>query len=82
MDLVLIAAIISCLLAVSVAIFGWNYKQAKDEVTKLLSDVIAVVENDEVSDEELQRIITQAKSMLKEYGLYKTNCKNYFLFSQ
>lgn len=69
MDLVLVAAIISFLLAVAVTVFGVNYKQAKDKVTKLLSDIIAVIEDDEVTEEELQKIITQAKSLLKEYGL-------------
>lgn len=66
MDLVLVAAVISILLSIAAAVFGVNYKQAKDKVTKLLSDVIAAVEDDEVTEEELQKIITQVKSFFKE----------------
>ena len=65
MDLVLVAAIISCLLAVVAAVFGVSYKQTKDKVTKLLLEVITAIEDDEVTEEELQKIITQAKSFLK-----------------
>ncbi len=64
MDLFLVAAIISFLLSVAAAVFGVNYKRAKDKVTKLLLDIIVAVEDDEVSEEELQKIITQAKSLL------------------
>ena len=67
MDLVLVAAIISCLLAVAAAVFGVSYKQTKDKITKLLLAVIAAIEDDEVTEEELQKIITQVKSLIEEY---------------
>lgn len=66
MDLVLVAAVISILLSVAAAVFGVNYKQAKDKVTKLLSDVIAAVEDDKISEEELQKIVADVKAFLKE----------------
>lgn len=66
MDLVLVAAIISCLLAVAAAVFGVNYKQAKDKVTKLLSDVIDAVEDDKISEEELKKIVAEASSLLQQ----------------
>lgn len=67
MDLVLVAAVISILLSVAAAIFGVNYKRAKDKITKLLLEIIAAVEDDEVTEEELQKIITQVKSLIEEY---------------
>lgn len=65
MDLVLVAAIISFLLSVAAAVFGVNYKMAKDKVTKLLMEIIAAIEDDEVTEEELQKIITQTKLLLE-----------------
>jgi len=65
-DLVLVAAVISFLLSVAAAVFGANYKLAKDKVTKLLSDVIAAVEDDKISEEELQKIIVDVKAFLKK----------------
>ena len=66
MDLVLVAAIISFLLAVAVTVFGVNYKQAKDKVTKLLSDVIDAVEDDKISEDELQKIVADVKAFLNK----------------
>jgi len=66
LDLVLVAAIISFLLFVAAAVFGANYKLAKDKVTKLLSDIIAAIEDDEVTEEELQKIVTQVKLLIQE----------------
>lgn len=62
MDLVLVAAVISILLSVAAAVFGVNYKRAKDKVTKLLLEIIAALEDDEVTEEELQKIIIEAKT--------------------
>ena len=66
MDLVLVAAIISFLLSVVAVVFGANYKLAKDKVTKVLSEIIAAIEDDKVTEEELQKIITQTKSLIQE----------------
>jgi DNA polymerase III delta prime subunit len=66
-DLVLIAAIISILLSVAAAVFGANYKLAKDKVKKLMLEIIAAIEDNEVTEEELQKIITQAKSLILEF---------------
>jgi len=65
-DLVLVAAVISILLSVVAAVFGINYKQAKDKVTKLLSDVIAAVEDDKISEDELQKIVADVKAFLNK----------------
>ena len=61
MDLVLAAAVFSFLLSVAAAVFGVNYKQAKDKVTMMLRDVIDAVQDDNVTEEELQKIIDQAR---------------------
>lgn len=66
MDLVLVAAIISCLLAVAAAVFGVNYKQAKDKVTKLLLEVISAIEDNAITEDELQKIVNAAKSLLQK----------------
>lgn len=66
MDLVLVAAIISFLLSIAAAVFGVNYKLAKDKVTKLLLDIIAAVEDDKISEEELQKIVAEASSLLQQ----------------
>ncbi len=65
MDLVLVAAVISFLLAVAAAVFGVNYKLAKDKVTKLLSDIIAAIGDDEVTEEEIQKIVAEVREFLK-----------------
>jgi len=64
-DLVLVAAVISFLLAVAAAVFGVNYKLAKDKVTKLLSDIIAAIGDDEVTEEEIQKIVAEVREFLK-----------------
>lgn len=66
MDLVLVATVISFLLSIAAAVLGVNYKHATDKVTKLLSDVIAAVEDDKVTEEELEKIVTQAKLLIQE----------------
>lgn len=66
MDLVLVAAIISFLLALAAAVFGVNYKQAKDKVTKLLSDIVAAVEDDKISEDELQKIVADVKAFINK----------------
>ena len=66
MDLVLVAAVISLLLSVAAAVFGVNYKRAKDKVTKLLIDIIASIEDDKISEEELQKIVAEASSLLQQ----------------
>lgn len=66
MDLVLVAAVISILLSVAAAVFGANYKRAKDKVTKLLIDIIAAVEDDKISEEELQKIVADVKAFLEK----------------
>jgi len=66
LDLVLVAAVISILLSIAATVFGVNYKQAKDKVTKLLSDVVEAVQDDEVSEEELQKIVADVKAFLEK----------------
>ena len=66
MDLVLVAAVISLLLSVAAAVFGVNYKRAKDKVTKLMLEIIAAIEDNEVTEEELQKIVDQARLLLNE----------------
>lgn len=66
MDLVLVAAIISILLSVAAAVFGVNYKRAKDKVTKLLIDIIASIEDDKISEEELKKIVAEARLLFQQ----------------
>lgn len=66
MDLVLVAAVISLLLSVAAAVFGVNYKLAKEKVTKLLLEVISAIEDNAITEDELQKIVNAAKSLLQK----------------
>jgi len=65
-DLVLVAAVISLLLSVAAAVFGVNYKLAKEKVTKLLLEVISAIEDNAITEDELQKIVNAAKSLLQK----------------
>ncbi len=65
MDMATAALILTSLLAVFSLVFGAKYKLGKDKVTVLLSDVVAAVQDDKVTEEECQRIAADAKAFLE-----------------
>lgn len=65
----LIVAVASAVLAVVSVFFGAKYQKwlAKARLlTKLLEDIIAAAEDDEVSEEEFQSVVATAKQIVAE----------------
>jgi hypothetical protein len=60
-----VAVIVTAAISIVSALAGVRYKQDKDKVTKLLGDVIDAVQDNEVSEEECQKIAADAKSFLE-----------------
>ncbi len=65
MDMAAVAVIVSSLLAIGSAVAGVKFKQGKDKVTQLLTDVVAAVQDNEVTEEECQKIAADAKAFLE-----------------
>jgi hypothetical protein len=68
MDYASIAVLIGTALAAASALFGAKYKQGKakaKQLTQLLTEVIEAAEDNEVSEEEFQKIVASSKQILK-----------------
>lgn len=65
MDYATTGLIVTTVLTVAASSFGLKYKAGKDKVQKLLSDVITAVQDDTVSEEECQRIASDAKAFIR-----------------
>jgi len=62
-----ITILIGAFLAIASVVFGVKYKQGKGkatELTDLLSTIIKAAEDDEVTEEEFQRIVASVKALL------------------
>jgi CRISPR/Cas system CSM-associated protein Csm2 small subunit len=68
MDYASIAVLVGTVLAAASVIFGAKYQQGKakaKELAQLLSEVIEAAEDNEVSEEEFQKIVTSSKKILE-----------------
>jgi hypothetical protein len=65
MDTSTIALVVTSAFSILASVLGLKYKTGKDKITKLLSDVINAIQDDDVSEEECQRIAADAKSMIQ-----------------
>jgi CRISPR/Cas system CSM-associated protein Csm2 small subunit len=68
MDYSSIAVLIGTILTAASVVFGAKYSQGKakaKELVKLLSEVIEAAEDNEVSEEEFQKIVTSSKKILE-----------------
>jgi hypothetical protein len=69
MDYASIAVLIGTALAAASAIFGAKYKKGKakaKQLAQLLTEVIDAAEDNEVSEEEFQKIVTSSKQILEK----------------
>ncbi len=66
MDLGTVAVIVTAAVSIISTVLGVNYKQGKDKVTNLLSDVVMAVQDDKVTEEECQKIAADAKAFLEK----------------
>jgi hypothetical protein len=67
MDYASIAVLIGTILTAASVVFGAKYKQGKakaKQLTQLLTDVIEAAEDNEVSEEEFQKIVARAKTIV------------------
>lgn len=60
-----IPLIVTFVLSIAASLAGVKYKRGKDKVTKLLLDVIAAVQDDNVSEEECQKIAADVKALVE-----------------
>ena len=65
MDGATIALAVTAVISIVSALAGVKFKQGKDKVTQLLTDVVNAVQDDEVSEEECQKIAADAKAFLE-----------------
>jgi hypothetical protein len=65
MDSATIAVVVTAIISIVSALAGLKFKQGKDKVTKLLTDVVNAVQDDEVSEDECQKITADAKAVLE-----------------
>jgi hypothetical protein len=69
MDYASIAVLIGTVLAAASVLFGAKYKQGKakaKQLVQLLSEVIEAAEDNEVSEEEFQKIVASSKQILEK----------------
>jgi hypothetical protein len=69
MDYASIAVLIGSALAAASVVFGAKYKQGKvkaKQLAQLLSEVIEAAEDNEVSEEEFQKIVASSKQILEK----------------
>ena len=68
MDYASIAVLVGTVLAAASIIFGAKYQQGKakaKELAQLLTAIIEAAEDNEVSEEEFQKIVTSSKKILE-----------------
>ena len=65
MDLGTVAVIVTSVVSIVSTVLGVNFKQGKDKVTTLLSDVVNAVQDDKITEEECQKIAADAKAFLE-----------------
>jgi hypothetical protein len=68
MDYASIAVLIGTMLAAASVVFGAKYNQGKakaKELVRLLSQVIEAAEDNEISEEEFQKIVASSKQILE-----------------
>jgi hypothetical protein len=69
MNYALLAVLVGAMLAAASAIFGAKYKQGKakaKQLAKLLDQVIEAAEDNEVSEEEFQKIVASSRQILEK----------------
>ncbi|MGD6851153.1 MAG: hypothetical protein ACQCN6_03740 [Candidatus Bathyarchaeia archaeon] len=66
MDSATIALAATTAISILSTVLGLKFKQGKEKVTKLLTDVVNAVQDDTVTEEECKRIAADAKSFLEE----------------
>ena len=68
MDYASLAVLVGTILAATSVVFGAKYNQGKakaKELVQLLNQVIEAAEDNEVSEEEFQKIVTSSKKILE-----------------
>jgi hypothetical protein len=65
MDLGTMAVIVTSAVSIVSTVFGVKFKQGKDKVTNLLTDVVSAVQDDKITEEECQKIAADAKAFLE-----------------
>jgi CRISPR/Cas system CSM-associated protein Csm2 small subunit len=69
MDYASVAVLVGTVLAAASVVFGAKYKQGKGKAkqfAQLLNEVIDAAEDNEVSEEEFQKIVTSTKQVLNK----------------
>jgi uncharacterized protein YpuA (DUF1002 family) len=65
MDMGTVAVIVTSVISILAMILGAKFKVGKDKVTTLLTDVVNAVQDDKVTEEECQKIASDAKAFLE-----------------
>lgn len=66
MDGATIAVVVTTAISILSTVLGLKFKQGKEKVTKLLTDVVNAVQDDTVTEEECQKIAADAKAFLAD----------------
>ncbi len=65
MDSATIALAVTTAISILSTVLGLRFKQSKEKLAKLLTDVVDAVQDDTVTEEECKRIAADAKSFLE-----------------